>query len=35
MTMSEQRKRDVYRVAQKWDLLIVEDDPCKSISRSS
>jgi aromatic amino acid aminotransferase I len=34
MTMSEQRKKDIYRLAQKWELLIVEDDPCKSASRS-
>lgn len=28
VTMPEERKRDLYSVCQRWNLLIVEDDPC-------
>lgn len=28
-TMPEYRKREVYAMARKWNLLIVEDDPCE------
>ena len=30
--MSAERKREVYNVARKHGLLIVEDDPCESLS---
>ena len=27
MVTTEERKREVYRIAQEYDLIIVEDDP--------
>ena len=29
--MPEQRKREIYAVCRKWDVMIIEDDPCMSL----
>jgi aromatic amino acid aminotransferase I len=29
VTVPEARKREIYSICRKWDLLIVEDDPCE------
>lgn len=28
MTVPEQRKREIYAVCRRWDVMIIEDDPC-------
>lgn len=29
MTVPVQRKREIYAVCRKWDVMIIEDDPCE------
>lgn len=35
VTIPEFRKHEIYAVCRKWDMLIIEDDPCECISGSN